>query len=136
MGVGLGLYGRRKDGTEVPVEILSPLRTEQGILICSVIRDITAREELEAQLEASRMQVVSSARLSALGMMAGGLAHEINNPLGIIHAYASNLLEMAHDGQISIPELERTSAHFRGASRRATVANLLSANRTDTRVFR
>jgi PAS domain S-box-containing protein len=50
--------------------------------------DITERKELQIALEAS-------ARLSALGMMAGGVAHEINNPLSVIHAMASDLVEMA-----------------------------------------
>jgi PAS domain S-box-containing protein len=67
------------------------------------VQDLTDRKRVEQELEAGRAQMVSSSRLSALGMMAGGIAHEINNPLAVIHASAANISRMAESGSVPVP---------------------------------
>jgi C4-dicarboxylate-specific signal transduction histidine kinase len=114
---------RRKDGQDIEVSvIMSPIFDPLGHLVgaSKVARDITERRRMETELEVSRAQAVSSARLSALGMMAGSIAHEINNPVGVIHASASDLLEMAETGTVPLEALERATTRIKRTADRIT----------------
>jgi PAS domain S-box-containing protein len=76
MGVGRDLHGRRKDGTEVPIEVgLTPMQTGAGSVVLAAIVDITERQRL--QREAQR-----ATHFAVLGRLAASLSHDIRNPLG------------------------------------------------------
>jgi PAS domain S-box-containing protein len=81
MGMGHDLFARRKDGSELPIEVgLTPMRTSTGVLVLCVIVDVTARK----QAEEAREELAHASRLALVGELTASIAHEINQPLGAI----------------------------------------------------
>lgn len=82
-----------------------PVQVGAKTLLFSVIHDVTEREEARAREEALERQLAEARRGEALGVLAGGIAHEFNNRLSVILGNTSLLLDDSRRESLCVPVL-------------------------------
>ncbi|MHC1625573.1 MAG: PAS domain S-box protein [Methermicoccaceae archaeon] len=127
------LMGKKRDGTEFPIELsVSAVKIKGKWNAVAIIRDITERKQVEEEKRRLQEQLAHADRLATIGTLAGGVAHEINNPLMVISANSPFLRE-----GVDVEERNEILKEIEDATHRIKeiVTDLLEFSRGDVEEF-
>ncbi|MGE4133420.1 MAG: ATP-binding protein [Bdellovibrionales bacterium] len=100
-------------------------------MVVGIATDITQQKEMDELMDTQRQKMILSERFTSLGEMAGGIAHEINNPLSIILLRAQVLLEKLETNSLSPEDMKSGLEKISGTAQR--IARIVKSMRTFAR---
>jgi two-component system sensor kinase FixL len=120
-GTGREMIAIKKDGSTFPIDFsISEVFHQKDRTFVGLIRDISQQRAAEDEARVHREQLAQVSRLNALGEMASGIAHEINQPLAAISLFSQAGKRMLDAGQY-----ERVSEVFNKLSQHAQRAGAI-----------